>query len=172
LLGRWLAHVEQPTVIPPPPRPTDRIRRIKKLRRIAAAAVLAIAGVGAITLYELPSPFGRGAGGEGSGQEILQTPASPNPNPLPAGEGTGVGTLPARDGTGGNGLPVKSEIELLSDERPLAEACGNVGRRIVQIEQELSPSSPPADDAGVRLKTSELHRRLDDLGQRIDHNMP
>ena len=53
---------------------------------------------------KLPSPSGRGAGGEGgsvTGPPSVNTPtaAGPHPNPLPKGEGTDVVALPKGEGT-------------------------------------------------------------------------
>ncbi len=46
LLGRWLAHVQQPTVVPAPKRTVRPNRRGRSIRRVAAAAVVAIAVAG------------------------------------------------------------------------------------------------------------------------------
>jgi 7-carboxy-7-deazaguanine synthase len=58
----------------------------------------------------LPSPFGRGAGGEGCGGEIAENtffPLAdrPHPSPLPEGEGTDVQPLPEGEGTDVQPLP-------------------------------------------------------------------
>ena len=179
LLGRWLAHLQQPTVIPAPPRTGDRRRRAKRLRRIAMAAV----GVGIVAVglmmesdlpspdqpsvgvrrgaegegeHRLPSPSGRGAGGEGgepASPEYLASDATgPHPNPLPAGEGTSV--------------------QPLADERALYEGYQDMHQQISQIEREWSQSSTFNSATDLESAAAELHRQADDLGRQIDQDMP
>ena len=164
LLGRWLAHVQQPTVIPAPPRTGDRRRRARRLRRIVAAVGIGIVAIGLVVVAtQLPSPVGRGAGGEGrerSPQADTSSNATrPHPSPLPAGEGTGTQSPDSR-------------AESLLDERTLVEGYGDIRQRISNIEREWSQSSASVDGADWESAAAELHRQADNLSRRIDNNQP
>ena len=148
LLGRWLAHVQQPTVIPPPPRGGNR-RRARKLKQIVAALALGIAGVclaAACLLHWLP----------GQGKTALQDPNS---------QGN-----PAADAAvqQNNDIPVQAIL----DERALQEDCRMARQRIAELEGAWRQSPSPVDDKDWHAAVLGLHQRLDDLGQRIDSNLP
>jgi serine/threonine-protein kinase len=184
LLGRWLAHVQQPTVIPAPPRTGDRKRRAKRLRRIVAVAGISVIAIGLAVATQLPSPFGRWAGGEGSGDTSVAI--HPHPSPLPEGEGTGAirphpsplpegeGTMAARPHSGplAAGEETSAATQFLLDEQAISDGCQDVHQRVSQIQREWSQSASPVGSTGWESAAAELQRRLDDLGQRIENNQP
>ncbi|MGO8748571.1 MAG: protein kinase domain-containing protein [Thermoguttaceae bacterium] len=148
LLGRWLAHLQQPTVIPAPVRTSDRRRRAKRLWRIVAAFGIVIAGV-CLTVVRFYWPSGN---------------ITTGPEPRIA--------EPDRtaDATGDSHADVS--IGPLLDERALDEDCRTMRQRMSQIERGWSESSPPGGGDGWESTVSDLQRRMDDLRQRIDRATP
>ena len=156
LLGRWLAHVQQPTVIPAPPRTGSRRRGARRGWRIAAAVGIGIAALGLTVVTQLPSPFGRGAGGEGverpSPEYMVSDATRPHPNPLPAGEGTALRRSDSDAPRHG-----RFRAEPVPDERALYEGYQMMHERFSQIKHEwsTSSSSAQAEQLGVGgLRTS------------------
>jgi hypothetical protein len=63
-------------------------------------------------------------------------------------------------------------MEPLQDERALQEDCQEVREQISRFERKWSQSASSGNGAGWKSAVQELHQRLDDLGQRIDRNLP
>jgi len=148
LLGRWLAHLQQPMVIPPPPRTKSRKRRARLFRQIVAAVVVGVVGLGLTVALWLRWP--------------------------PAGAKTGlenVSSQPA-DTTGAAGKHDPDyAVQASLDERALQEECRTVRERISQVREKWYSSSSAVDETPWQATISGLHRRMDDLGQRIDHSL-
>ncbi|MGO9110831.1 MAG: serine/threonine-protein kinase [Thermoguttaceae bacterium] len=149
LLGRWLAHVQQPTVIPAPPRTGNHRRRARKLRLILAAVAVGIVGLCLTVVFLLHRP----PAGAKTGLE--------NPNPRSA-DTAGAAVEHNND----------SSVRESLDEQTLQENCLAVRQRISQIEGAWHESPLGADDRDWQSTVSGLHRRVNDLGQRIDRNSP
>ena len=77
--------------------------------------------------------------------------------------------LRRRSGRAGRKFLASGDSGRTDDAGRLPRLCVSVTS---QIEGEWSQPSSPVDDAGWQSATSELHRRLGDLGQRIEHNLP
>jgi hypothetical protein len=71
----------------------------------------------------------------------------------------------------GREQPIDVSIPPLLDERALLEECRSAERRLSQIEGAWSATSPSIGDDWEPM-ILELHRRLDDLGERIDQGRP
>jgi serine/threonine-protein kinase len=150
LLGRWLAHLQQPTVIPAPPRTRKREQRTAWTWRIVAAAAIVLMGIGGVATYRLLSPVEGGNMESGGDQALVASGAEVHSNRSHTFAATAA----------------------ISDDRALQEDYGAVRQHIIRVERQWDAVSSPADDAGWAAETSELHRRLDDLSQRIDQNGP
>jgi serine/threonine-protein kinase len=148
LLGRWLAHVQQPTVIPAPPRTGTRRRRWNRLRSIAAALGIGIVGICVTVVW------------------LALLPGNPKPSPQPNS------APPAETATVAAGQDNKPILPSLPDERTWREDCRSAGRRMSQIEREWSASPSTAGSDRWEPTVSELDRRLGDLRQRIDRALP
>ncbi|MGA2256638.1 MAG: serine/threonine-protein kinase, partial [Thermoguttaceae bacterium] len=149
LLGRWLAHIQQPTVIPAPPRTGNRRCRTRKLRQILAAVAVGIIGLCMTVAIFLRWP-------PASAKTGLENPGT---QPVDA---AGADVEHAND--------FSAQASL--DENALQEGCQTVRRRISQIQRAWYQSPSSVNDRDWQSTVSGLHRQLDDLGQRIDRNMP
>ena len=148
LLGRWLAHIQQPTVFPAPSRTENRRHRARRLRRIVAAVVIGIVGLclTVVSVHWWPS----------NATTRLENRS------------------PQTDRVAGTALEHSDAFSVgaILDERALQEDCRSARQRISQIEREWRQPPSPADDVGWQSTVSRLHKRLDNLSQRIDQNMP
>jgi serine/threonine-protein kinase len=148
LLGRWLAHLQQPTVIPAPPRTGNRrlrARRLKQLVISVAAAIAVVCLVAAVLQFWPP------AKGKADSEN-----ANPQPDPAIA--------VAARN----DAFFAQAGL----DESTLQERCRMLRKRMSLLEQAWRQSPQALDDAQWQVKALGLQQRLDDLGQRIDSSLP
>jgi len=146
LLGRWLAHIQQPLVIPSPPRTGNRKRRARKPRQIAAAVVIGIVGLGLTVAFWLRWP--------------------------PANTDTGPEnrvSRPADIADAARAQNLDSSAQAIMDESALQESCQSVRQHISQVHDAWYTSSS-VNETEWQSTIFQLHRRMDDLGQRIDRN--
>jgi serine/threonine protein kinase len=148
LLGRWLAHVQQPTVVPAPRRSLRSIPR-RKFRRIAAAtaAAIVIAGLGAgVAAWQMWPP-----------REVKTN----NEN---VGRPTATAGAPATNEADGF-------IQATLDERALQDRCEMARKRSMEIEDAWRTPAARGDDNQWQTTVSNLHKQLVDLSQQIDRTL-
>jgi serine/threonine protein kinase len=149
LLGRWLMHVRQPTVVPAPRRVGRPKRRMKKLRQTAAvASIIAALGVGSIVAL----PFLRTEDGDTKAHSDV---ASSAPNAEVAEKQTNNAVLPS----------FLSEQAINNESREIQE-------RASRLEREWISTLPRENDDAWNRSIAELHRQIDALSKRIENNLP
>jgi serine/threonine protein kinase len=147
LLDRWLAHLRQPALIPPPEIIKERRSHKSKIRKISLSLSAGIAVVCAAALAI--NGFNRSSTEENKIHNTQTVHSAPT-----AAE-----------------LKQLAEIKsLLSAQALLPQESKTIQDRIRRIEADWSRSPQPGDDWNARV--IELHRRIDDLSRRIDRNSP
>jgi serine/threonine-protein kinase len=202
LLGRWLAHVQQPTIIPAPPHVRKRRQRMSRRRRIAALASIGIVCIGIACIYaavaywspsplgtrirgeanvQSPSPAGRGARGEGNNQyasppqsTLTATSETPTQQSQVASDAVPPhpNPLPAGEGTTMDRFPAAVGGVTILDDRALQSELQKVRERIVEIERAWSPAPSAVVDASWQSTLADLRKRADELSKRIENNLP
>jgi eukaryotic-like serine/threonine-protein kinase len=148
LLGRWLAHIQQPTVIPAPPRLVSERLRTRRVRRRTIAATLGILAVVLTIAVFVWRPWNTKTGDQTAESHIGRAESA---------------EMASQDAL---------SLAIVLDERTLQEDCRSVRERILTIEQDWRQSPSPIDETHWQAELLKLHRQADDLGQRIDRNLP
>jgi eukaryotic-like serine/threonine-protein kinase len=146
-LGSWLAHIQQPAIIPAPPRASLDKRRAKRRRRLVTAL-----GIGVVAICVAAVSQVRLAKNAGDGRMNRIGTASP-----------AIGVVEQ-----GNNFSIRSAL----DDRALWSDIETTREQISQIETEWTQNSSSGNGSDADSDISETHRRLDELGERIEQYLP
>ena len=146
-LGGWLAHVQQPAIIPAPPRASLDKRRAKRMRRLVAAV-----GIGVVSVCVATASQYWLAKNAGDGLERRVRTSSP--------------------AAGGAEKSDNLSIQSALDDRALWRDIETTREQISQIESEWTQTSKSGGGSDADSEISETHRRLDALGERIEQDFP
>jgi serine/threonine protein kinase len=181
LLGRWLAHVQQPTVIPVPKRTGGRRQRGNKGRQVAMIGTFGLAAIGVTAAVVLLAPSWNGNEGEQkTAHARAASDTAQHQVDYSAEHGDGEDNVP-REQIPREGIDKGSQdarwaqsyravSQSIVDEQTLRAECQNVRAKIAEMESRWSQPAAADNDAGWRVTVQEIRQQLEDLSRRIESN--
>jgi hypothetical protein len=175
LLGRWLAHVQQPTVIPAPKRTGRRRKRGSRNQQVALVGTIGLAALGVTAAVVFLAPAWNEAENEPRAAPVVVAgTVQPSAEDTASDRNNAAALRQRAIDPGRQEAQWTESLHAVSpamvDEQTMRNECQTMRQEITEIEGRWSEPAAPDGNAGWQTAIEDVRRQLDDLSQRIDAN--